>query len=72
MENEWKYAPPNSQLQYNPLTDRFDMAPKDYVNKYNAMEGQWEKTHPDSQLKLNPTTGDFQYVPPGSKLEFNP
>lgn len=28
----------------NPMTDRYDMAPKEYVNKYNAMEGQWGKT----------------------------
>ena len=54
------------------MTDKFDMAPKEYVNKYNYMEGQWEKTDPNSQLKMNPTNGDFQYVAPNQKLEFNP
>jgi hypothetical protein len=53
-------------MKYDYLNKRYEIAPKNYTNKYNYIEKKWEMTDPKSKLQKNPYNNQFEFVAPYS------
>ena len=64
MKEIWRgrqYAPPGSDLRYNPMDKKYEYAPDSYELKHNYMEKRWEYAPPDSTLKYNPYEKEWEF-----------
>jgi hypothetical protein len=61
MTKKFENVPAGSQLRYNPLATRFELAPPHSVQKYNISSKTFQNVKANETLQFNPNNRQFEF-----------